>query len=149
LLIKDRVSQLRGNEPYSLPPFAPDGDNPIGMGGAGGPGGVEAHELMKRASQLGHPDFSDRISLQTYHKLAMWRPKEYTHMIKAPVLMVVPELDDISSPEEQKEALDRLQASKELYWAASKGHLSIVTGEGSDELGEAMVRYLKGVFLDE
>ncbi len=34
-LIKDRMSQLRGNEPYSLAPFTPKGDNPIGMGGAG------------------------------------------------------------------------------------------------------------------
>jgi hypothetical protein len=29
-LIKDRISQLRGNEPYSLQPFTPDGNNPIG-----------------------------------------------------------------------------------------------------------------------
>ncbi|KAK9413824.1 putative Serine aminopeptidase S33 domain-containing protein [Seiridium unicorne] len=149
LLIKDRVSQLLGNEPYSLPAFAPNGDNPIGMGGAGGPGGVEAYNLMKRASQSNCFNLSERISLQTYYKLAIWRPKEYMHLIKAPVMMVIPELDDISSPKEQKEAFDKVQSPKRLHWASGKGHLSIVTGEGSPELIQTMIHYLEEVFMGE
>ena len=142
-LIKDRVSQLRGNEPYSLAPFTPKGDNPIGMGGAGGPGGIEAYNLMKAASELGHSDFSDRITLQTYQKLALFRPKEYMDMIRTPVMMVIPELDDISPPEEQKEAFAKIQSSKKEYWANGKGHLNIVTGDGSKELVAATVEFFK------
>lgn len=144
-LIKDRVSQLRGNEPYSLAPFNSKGDNPIGMGGAGSPGGLEAYSLMKMASERGVPDFRDRLTLQTYQKLAMFRPKEYLDMIKVPVMMVIPELDDISSPEEQKEAFARIQSPKKEYWAKGKGHLNIVTGDGSKELMAAMVEFFKTV----
>ncbi len=147
LLMKDRVSQLWGNEPCRLTPFTPSGDNPIGMGGAGGPGGVEAYELMQRASQSGHPDFRNEISLQTYHKLAVWRPREYMHMLKAPVMMVIPELDEISSPHEQRKAFEKIgTASKRMQMVTGKGHFSIVTGEGSAELIAVMAGYLDETF---
>lgn len=134
LLIKDRVSQLRGNEPYSLAPFTPRGDNPIGMGGAGGPGGLEAYKLMKAAAESGNSHFRDRLMLQTYHKLAMFRPREYMDMIQAPVMIVIPELDDISPPEEQKAAFAKINSPKREYVVKGKGHLDIATGEGSKEL---------------
>ena len=142
-LIKDRVSQLRGNEPYSLVPFTPKGDNLVGMGGAGGAGGVEAYSLMKAAVELGHPDFRDRVTLQTYHKSAMFRPREYMDMVRRPVMMVVPELDNISPPEEQREAFARIKSPKREYWAKGKGHLNIVTGDGSKELTAATVEFLR------
>ncbi|CAI7649221.1 unnamed protein product [Penicillium glandicola] len=144
-LTKDRVSQLSGNEPHSLRPFTSKGDNPIGFGGAGGPGGVEAATLMKAASELGHPTFRDRISLQTYQKLALFRPKEYLDMIRVPVLMIVPELDDISPPQEQREALARIQSPKKEYFAKGKGHLNIATGEGSTEMIAATLGFYKSV----
>ncbi|KUI64496.1 hypothetical protein VM1G_00045 [Cytospora mali] len=144
-LIKDRVSQLRGNEGYQLPPFNPKGDNLVGFGGGGGPGGMEAYNLMKAASELGHPDFRDRISLQTYQKLAMFRPKEYLDMIKAPVMMIIPELDDISPPAEQREAFARIKSPKKEYWAKGKGHLNIATGDGSKEMIAATIAFYKSV----
>ena len=142
-LIKDRVSQLRGNEPYALAPFNSKGDNPAGFGGAGGPGGMEAYALMKMALERGAADFRDRITLQTYQKLAMFRPKEYLDMIKVPVMMVIPELDNISAPQEQKEGFAKIQSPKREYWAKGKGHLDIVTGQGSVELMAAMVEFMK------
>ncbi len=148
-LIKDRVSQLRGNEAYSLPPFTPKGDNPIGFGGAGGSGGIRAYQLMKAASELGHPDFRDRITLQTYQKLALFRPKEYMDMIKAPVMMVIPELDDISPPEEQREAFDRIKAPKQEYFAKGKDHLNIATGDGSKEMVAATVEFFRVVLAGD
>lgn len=137
LLMKDRISQLKSNDPLSIPPFTPQGDNPIGMGGAGGPGGVEAYTLMKAASELGHPDFRDRVTLQTYQKLALFRPMEYMDMIKAPTMMIIPELDDISPVEEQRKALSRVRGYKKEYFAIGKGHLNIATGDGSIEMVKA------------
>ncbi|KAJ8132253.1 hypothetical protein O1611_g1371 [Lasiodiplodia mahajangana] len=129
--IKDRVSQLKGNEPYTLQPFTSRGDNPAGFGGAGGPGGLEAYHLMQAAAESGHPDFRNRITLQTFHKMALARPKELLEMIDGiPVMMIIPELDDISPPEEQQEAFDRLKTPKRLYLAKGGGHLSIMTGTG-------------------
>ncbi|KAL7892319.1 alpha/beta-hydrolase [Trichoderma sp. TUCIM 5745] len=142
LLMKDRISQLKKNEPLSIPPFTPQGDNPIGMGGAGGPGGIEAYNLMKAASELGHPDFRDRLTLQTYQKLAMFRPMEYMDMIKAPTMMIIPELDDISPVEEQKKALSRVRGYKKEYLAVGKGHLNIATGDGSIEMINATCDFL-------
>ncbi|KAI1094300.1 alpha/beta-hydrolase [Rostrohypoxylon terebratum] len=144
-LIRDRVSRIRGNDPYSIPPFSPKGDNPIGFGGAGGPGGIEAYTFMQAAAERGHPDFRDRITLQTYQKLAMFRPKEYLDMIKAPVMMIIPELDNISPPKEQREAFKRIKSPKKLYDAKGKGHLNIATGDGSTEMVAATVKFLKDV----
>ena len=142
-LIKDRVSQLRGNQPYSLPVFTPRGENPLGMGGSGGPGGLEAYNLMKQASEADNPHFRNRVMFQTYHKLAMFRPKEYMEMIRTPVLMVIPELDNISPPQEQREAFARIQSPKTEYRAKDKGHLNILTGESSKELVAVMVEFLR------
>ncbi|KAI0967880.1 Alpha/Beta hydrolase protein [Xylaria arbuscula] len=143
-LMRDRVSQLQGNPPLSLRPFNAQADNLIGMGGAGGAGGAEARDLMLAASERGHPNFSDRITLQTYHKLALFKPKEIMKMIEhVPVLMIIPELDNISSPAEQKEAFDEMHTPKRLYWAKGKGHLSILTGDGSVEVFQAAADFFR------
>lgn len=142
-IIKDRVSQLRGNPPYSLPVYTPCGENPIGMGGSGGPGGLEAYQLMAEASAAENSHFRDHVMFQTYLKLALFRPKEYMDMIRTPVLMVIPELDNISSPQEQREAFARLTCPKTEYCAKNKGHLDIVTGETSRELIGAMSAFLR------
>ncbi|KAI1375607.1 hypothetical protein F4677DRAFT_421863 [Hypoxylon crocopeplum] len=148
--IKDRVSQLRGNEPFTLQPFTSKGDNPAGFGGAGGPGGIEAYNLMQAATELGHPDFRNRISLQTYHKMALARPKELLEMVDGmPVMMIIPELDDISPPSEQQEAFDKLRTPKRMYWAKGKGHLSIMTGEGSADILKATETFFKDALNDK
>ncbi|KAG9670101.1 hypothetical protein KCU99_g6870, partial [Aureobasidium melanogenum] len=140
--IKDRTSQLRGNEAYTLQPFNSRGENPAGMGGSGGPGGVEAYNLMQAAAELGHPGFRNRIALQTYLKLVLARPKEIIELLEdVPVFMVIPELDDISAPAEQQELFDKLNVKKRLYLAKGKGHLSIMTGDGSVELIESTKQF--------
>lgn len=143
MLIKDRVSQLHGNQPYSLPVFTSRGENILGMGGSGGTGGLEAYNLMKQASEGENPHFRDRVMFQTYHNLAMFRPKEYMNMIRTPVLMVIPELDNISPPQEQREAFARIESPKTEFCAKDKGHLDILTGQTSKELVTAMVELLR------
>ncbi|KAK0635462.1 Alpha/Beta hydrolase protein [Bombardia bombarda] len=147
-LIRDRVSQLRGNEGFSLPPFNVRGENPIGMAGSGGPGGLEAYGFMKAVVDRGAQNFRDRITLQTYHKLAVFRPKELLDMVSAPVIMTVPELDDISPAEEQEEAFGRFRGDvkKELYLAKGKGHLTVLSGVGADVILNAQVDFVKAAF---
>ncbi|KAI1504775.1 alpha/beta-hydrolase [Biscogniauxia marginata] len=142
-LMKDRQSQLRGNEPFVLPPFNSKGENPAGYAGSGGAGGKEAYVLMKTAAERGHPNFRDRITLQTYYKMALFRPKELLEeMLEAmPTMMVIPELDDISPAAEQRAVFESLNTPKRLYWAIGKGHMSILSGEGSAALREAMVEF--------
>lgn len=152
-IVKDRISQLNGNDALSLPPFNRIGENIAGFGGAGGPGGLEAFNLMRAAAESGHPGFRDRITMQTFHKLALARPMELLEMIdpEIPVMVVVPELDDISSPEEQSLAFAKLKSSnKRLHIASGKKHLSILTGEGSEELLHTMHSFFQdAVSVDE
>ncbi|KAL8972384.1 MAG: hypothetical protein Q9183_000586 [Haloplaca sp. 2 TL-2023] len=149
-LMRDRESQLKGNDPFMLQPFNSRGENPIGYAGSGGPGGKEAYMLMKTAAERGHPNFRDRITLQTYHKMALFRPMELLEeMLEGiPVMMMVPELDNVSLPTEQTAAFERLKTPKRLYLAEGKGHMSILSGEGSKEILQAMVVFFNSVLKE-
>ncbi|KAJ3551985.1 hypothetical protein NPX13_g11226 [Xylaria arbuscula] len=145
-VIRDRASQLRGNSPHEIPPFTPRGDNPIGMAGSGSRGGIESYAFMRLAKEKGAAGFRDQISLQTYYKLALFRPAEYMDMIRSPVLMVVPELDLMSSPAEQEAAFRRVQApGSELWVAKGRGHLNVVTGEGCFEVVKQTDKFIRGI----
>ncbi|KAI1105906.1 alpha/beta-hydrolase [Jackrogersella minutella] len=150
-LMKDRQSQLRGNEPFTLQPFNRKGENPIGYAGSGGPGGKEAYFLMSTAAERGHPNFRDRITLQSYHKMALFRPKEILEeMLEGvPTMMMIPELDDISPAAEQKAVYDIVKTPKRLYLARGKGHMSILTGQGSKEIREAMLEFFGSALRQE
>lgn len=142
-LIRDRKSQLRGNPPYEVPPFNSKGENLIGYAGSGGEGGREAYELMRAGAERGHPSFRDRITLQSWTKLAYFRPREVMeeHLEHVPTMFVVPELDSVSIPDDQREAYGRLRTRKRLYEAKGMGHMSILSAEGSQAVHEAMVGF--------
>lgn len=92
-VIRDRQSQLRGNDAFTLPPFNAKGENPIGMAGSGGPGGQEEYEFMSALIDRGAPNYRNKITLQTYYKLALFHPKALLTMLDVtPVMMVSPEL---------------------------------------------------------
>ena len=142
-LMKDRQSQLRGNEPFTLPPFNSKGENPVGYAGSGGLGGKEAHMLMKVAAERGHPNFRDRITLQSFHKLALFRPRDLLEEMleDIPAMMIVPELDSVSLPAHQMAAFEKLQTPKRLYLAKRTGHMDVLSGAGSKDVLEAMIQF--------
>ncbi|ATY62879.1 N-terminal domain [Cordyceps militaris] len=145
-LMRDRQSQLRGNEPFMLPPFNSKGENPIGMAGSGGPGGLEAYGFMGAIIDRGAPNFRNKIALQTYQKLAMWQPKQILKLVdKTPVMMVTPELDTMSPPEEQKAAFALFPQTKTFLEAKGKGHLTVLSGEGSDKVVDAMAEFVREI----
>ena len=150
-LMRDRTSQLRGNEPFMLQPFNSEGENLAGYAGSGGPGGKEAYSLMSQAVERGHPNFRDRITLQSYHKMALFRPEDLLDEMleKVPVMMMVPELDDISLTEDQEAAFHKFKTPKTLYKAKGRGHMSILTGEGSREVHEVMVSFFNSALAGE
>lgn len=145
LLVKDRQSQLRGNEPLTLAPFNSKGENPIGMAGSGGPGGLEAYQFMNAVIDRGAPNFRNKITLQSYHKLAMWRPKELLQdmLDTTPVMVITPELDTMSPPEDQKALFEGFLQPKEFFLAEGKGHLTVLSGDGSEGILQAQARFLK------
>ncbi|KAI1799347.1 alpha/beta-hydrolase [Daldinia bambusicola] len=150
-LMQERRSQLKGNEPFYVPPFNTKGENPAGFAGAGGLGGREAYAVMKGAVERGHPNFRDRITFQTYYKLALFRPKELlADMLEnIPTMMIIPELDNMSPPAEQRAVFDSLKTPKQLHFAAGKGHLSILDGHGSTTLRSTMVEFFTSTLEDQ
>ena len=147
-LMKDRKSQLRGNEGFTLQPFNQKGENPIGMAGSGGPGGLEAYGFMNSLLDRGAPNYRNAITLQTYHKLAMWHPKEIFKMVDTtPVMMITPELDEMSPPAEQIEAFEQFKQEKCFYLARGKGHLTVLSGEGSQETLRAQSDFISATVV--
>jgi pimeloyl-ACP methyl ester carboxylesterase len=142
-LMKDRQSQLRGNEPFMLPPFNSKGENPIGYAGSGGPGGKESYLLMKAAAEHGHPNFRDRITLQSFHKLALFRPQDLLEEMleDMPTMMIIPELDTVSLPEDQMAAFEKFRFPKRLYLAKETGHMDVLSGAGFQDVMEAMIQF--------
>lgn len=142
-LMKDRQSQLRGNEPFTLQPFNSKGENPIGYAGSGGPGGKKSHLLMKTAAERGHANFRDRITLQSFHKIALFRPKEILEEMleDVPTMMIVAELDDISLPPDQIATFENLHTPKQLYLAKGTGHMDILSGAGFQSVLETMIHF--------
>ena len=70
--------------------------------------------LMKLATERGHHNFRDRITLQLFHKLALFHPKDLLEEMleDTPAMMIVPELDTVSLPADQMAAFEKLPNPK-------------------------------------
>ena len=79
----------------------------------------------------------------------MFRPTHYLDMVVAPTLLVIPESDDISPPQEQLDAFEKIGAPKKLYWAKGKTHLNVVSGEGSAALLDMMDEFIRTALQGE
>ncbi|KAI0128337.1 DltD domain-containing protein [Xylariales sp. AK1849] len=149
-LMRDRQSQLRGNEPFTLPPYDSKGENPAGYAGSGGPGGTEAHMLMKMATNHGHRNFRDRVTLQTFYKLALFRPRDLLEeFLETPTMMIIPENDYLSLPEDQLAAYEAFKAPKQVYWANGAGHMNVLTGPGHQDVMKATLQFFESVLEND
>jgi fermentation-respiration switch protein FrsA (DUF1100 family) len=149
-LIRDRQSQLRGNEPFTLPPYNSKGENPAGYAGSGGPGGLEAYMLMQAATERGHPNFRDRVTMQTFHKLALFRPRDLLEeLLETPTMMIIPENDYLSLPEDQLAAYKAFKAPKRVYWAKGAGHMNVLTGPGHEDVMKATLEFFESALRGE
>lgn len=149
-LVRDRQSQLRGNEPFTLPPYNSKGENPAGYAGSGTAGGLQAYELMKMAAESRNPNFRDRITLQTFHKLALFRPRDLLEeLLETPTMMIVPENDQLSLPEDQKAAYEAFKAPKRFYWVNGAGHMDVLSGPGHGDVMKATLEFFDSVIQGE
>ncbi|RDW79926.1 hypothetical protein BP6252_04564 [Coleophoma cylindrospora] len=137
---KDRQSQLRGNEPFYLPPFTSQGGNPLDLGAAGG---KEAYEYMSTVKENA-PTYEDRTTLQSYAKIAKWQPHSFMEFVSpTPVMMIVPEFDLISPTEKQLELFEMLTGPKRLHIAKGKGHVNILSGEDFEMLVQLQIDFIR------
>lgn len=138
--MRDRESQRAGNPPVYLPVLTEKGENPAGMGiGAD----KEEFDYMVNAKSRGAPRHENRTTLQTYYKIIMWQPQGIMkYMNPTPVLMVVPELDMISTPEGQLELFGTFPEPKKVHIAPGKGHLNVLSGEDFPALSKMQADFV-------
>ncbi|KAI1198125.1 Alpha/Beta hydrolase protein [Nemania serpens] len=145
--MQDRESQIAGNAATFLPVLTADGKNPAGMGiGAD----KEEFDYMVNAKSRGAPNHENRTTLQTYYKIIMWQPHGIMkYMAPTPVLMVVPELDMISPPEEQLALYATFPEPKQVHIAPGKGHLNVLSGEDFPALSAMQAEFIKKILAGE
>ncbi|KAI0197884.1 Alpha/Beta hydrolase protein [Astrocystis sublimbata] len=142
-LQRDRESVLAGNEPLYVPVLTPEGKNPAGMGlGAD----KEEFDYMVNAKTRGAPRHENHTTFQTYYKIKLWQPQGIMRYIaNTPVLMVVPELDQISPPQAQIELHRSFPEPKMLHIAPGKGHLNVLSGDDFPVLAEMQSNFVKDI----
>lgn len=141
--IQDRVSQLKGNKPYSIVPFTRTGENPAGFATGGG---QQAFEFMTNIKQRGAPNFENRTTLQSYYKMALWQPRPLFKLVApTPVMVLIPEEDIISPTDDQHWMFNNFQGPKRLHTAPGKGHLDVLSGEGAERLMRYQIDFVNDV----
>ena len=139
--MQDRESQAAGNDPTFLPVLTEKGENPAGMGiGAD----KEEFDYMVNAKSRGAPRHENRTTLQSYYHIIMWQPYGIMkYMAPTPVLMVVPELDMISPPEEQFKLFKTFpETGKKVHVAEGKGHLNVLSGDDFPLLAKMQAEFV-------
>jgi len=142
-LQQDRESQLSGNKPLYVPVLTAEGKNPAGMGlGAD----KEEFEYMVNAKTRGAPRHENHTTFQSYYKIKLWQPQGIMRYLdRTPVLMVVPELDQISPPEAQIALHATFPEPKVLHIAPGKGHLDVLSGEDFPMLSNLQADFVKKI----
>lgn len=142
--LADRESQAAGNPPVYLPVVTKDGTSPAGM--FRDEHSQEVIDYMAKAGKNGifHP--GNRTTLQTYYRLIMWQPcsiMKYMH--QTPVMMVIPELDKLTSRERQLAVFDTFTGPKRVHVAVGKGHLDVLSGPELPSLIKIQMDFIKNV----
>lgn len=142
--MKDRESQLAGNQGMNLPLFTESGDSPVGLGT--GYQGEGVAELVTRAASV-DSSFVPRTTLQTFYNIAAFRPLALMKFVDpTPVLIMTGEGDEVSPPELQRKLIyDAITGPKEFVMIKNRKHMDILTGEGSLDVFEKQADFLHRV----
>ena len=143
--MKDRESQLAGNQAMYLPLLTETGEQPAGFGT-----GYQKEDVLgiiKRHASI-EPSFIPRTTLQTYYSMAAFRPMALMKFVNpTPVLLMTGEDDEISPPELQRSMIyDVFEGPKEFVSIPNKAHMDILTGDGSMEVFDKQAEFLHSVF---
>ncbi|KAJ3560889.1 hypothetical protein NPX13_g9150 [Xylaria arbuscula] len=142
-LQQDRESILAGNQPLYVPVLTAEGKNPAGMGlGAD----KEEFDYMVNAKMRGAPRHENHTTFQSYYKIKLWQPQGIMRYLdRTPVMMVVPELDQISPPEAQIKLHESFPEPKLLHIAPGKGHLNVLSGDDFPMLAGMQVKFIMDI----
>lgn len=139
--IKDRESQLQGNEPFTLPVLTEQGQNPAGFG----VGTAEEDFKLILSAEKTAPNYKNFTTLQTYYHIAAWQPFGNLPMISCATLMLTPENDRISLAENQGEIFGTISGRKKQHIEPGKGHMDILSGDSFARLMAMQCEFLNGM----
>ena len=101
---------------------------------------------MVNAKMRGAPRHENHTTFQSYYKIKLWQPQGIMRYLdRTPVLMVVPELDQISPPEAQIALHGTFPEPKLLHIAPGKGHLNVLSGDDFPMLSELQANFIKKI----
>ncbi|KAI1170392.1 Alpha/Beta hydrolase protein [Nemania sp. FL0916] len=145
-LQQDRESIIAGNQPLYIPVLTAEGKSPVGMGmGAD----KEEFDYMVNAKKHGAPRHENHTTFQSYYKIKLWQPQSIMRYIdRTPVMVVVPELDQISPPEAQIKLHNSFPEPKLLHIAPGKGHLNVLSGDDFPILADMQSNFIKDITSD-
>lgn len=144
--IEDRVSRLQGNPPSYIPFYKEEGEHFMIF--------KAFTELSKEqrtqvAGMVQHakdqaPRFQDRVTVQTLYRIANWEPfSRYKALGPTPVMLVIPEIDELSAPALQHKTFESFSEPKVLEIAKGKGHFNYWYDANLDELLAKQLGFLK------
>ncbi|KAI2611969.1 DltD N-terminal domain protein [Hypoxylon sp. NC1633] len=142
--MRERESLLAGNKPVYIPIVAETQENPAGFGSAVGFRHEDVHGFMARAEET-IPTMTQFCTLSSYYHIAAFQPDALLPRVSpTPALLVIPE-DDKVSPAEQQQSLvyDVLREPKQLLIVPGKAHLDFLDGQGSTQVLDVQVSFLR------
>lgn len=101
---------------------------------------------MVNAKMRGAPRHENHTTFQSYYKIKLWEPQGIMRYLdRTPVMMVVPELDQISPPEAQIKLHESFPEPKLLHIAPGKGHLNVLSGDDFPMLAGMQVKFIMDI----
>ncbi|TVY83047.1 Polyketide transferase [Lachnellula suecica] len=138
--MKDRESQLSGNEAFRISMLLATGDNP---GAAIARDPEVARGIEVAIDRL--DNFDGTMTLKTHYYIAAWQPMGLLRLVSpTPVMIVIPEEDTISPPEEQKRMFGMLSEPRHLHLVPGKGHMDLMNSQHLSEILEVQIEFLRG-----
>jgi pimeloyl-ACP methyl ester carboxylesterase len=139
LAIRDRISRLAGNPPVYIPFVDDNGANPAGWGDNYSMG--DFHQFLSNVV------FTNQTTIQTYYHLVTWQPYGVIPLVSpTPVMMVTPENDNISLPENQQKLFAMLDQRKEFLLVPGKGHMDCLAGEEMGDILQQQLQFLTSLW---
>ncbi|TEY71321.1 hypothetical protein BOTCAL_0095g00040 [Botryotinia calthae] len=144
--IKDRESQIKGNEPYYIPMINEAGENPAGFNfGANKTEEAKIFQAVQKAGMEGVASHHvNRTTIQSYYRLVVWQPSHlWVHLDPTPVLFVVPQLDCLCPPSVQRRYFDALSGPKHWHLEKGRGHRDITQRDHLPDLMRVKIDFMR------
>ncbi|KAE8152052.1 Alpha/Beta hydrolase protein [Aspergillus avenaceus] len=141
-VIKDRVARLNGSDPSTETCWTYTGSPAFNVPVA------ESRKAFKlcEANMDTAPHYKgiNQITVETLGALARWSPDPLIDtMLTTPVMMIVPERDELAAVPHQIQLFERLKGPKRLHVAHGRDHFDLLAGPGLQARQKLQVDFIR------